>query len=104
MQGESLGWKSPATLGLAALAAASLAAFIVVERSQRRPMFDFSVFAVRDFSGAILACVDMNCSYWPFMIYLPFYFSTGLGMDTTATGLMLLVYTVPFLVMPPIAQ
>lgn len=104
MQGESLGWKSPATLGLAALAAASLAAFIVVERSQRRPMFDFSVFAVRDFSGAILACVGMNCSYWPFMIYLPFYFSAGLGMDTTATGLMLLVYTVPFLVMPPIAQ
>ncbi|AVS68783.1 MFS transporter [Paracidovorax avenae] len=104
MQGESLGWKSPAVLGLATLAAASLAAFVAVERSQPRPMFDFSVFAIRDFSGGILACVGMNCSYWPFMIYLPFYFSAGVGLDTTATGLMLLVYTVPFLVMPPVAQ
>ncbi len=41
------------------------------------PDVDFSLFAVRNFSGAILACVGMNCSYWPFMIYLPFYFSTG---------------------------
>jgi hypothetical protein len=67
-------------------------------------MFDFSVFRIRDFSGAILGCIGMNCSYWPFMIYLPLYFSAGLGYDTGTTGLALLVYTVPFLVMPPIAQ
>jgi hypothetical protein len=67
-------------------------------------MFDFSVFKIRDFSGAILGCIGMNCSYWPIMINLPLYFSAGLGYGTTAAGLALLVYTVPFLVMPPIAQ
>jgi len=82
----------------------SLVAFFVVERFHPHPMFDFSVFKIRDFSGAILGCVGMNCSYWPFMIYLPLYFSAGLGYDTTTAGLALLVYTVPFLVMPPIAQ
>ena len=103
-QGAGLGWTSPTALGLLAATALSLAAFVRIERSQPNPMFDFSVFRVRDFSGAILGCVGMNCSYWPFMIYLPLYFSAGLGYDTTAAGLMLLVYTVPFLVMPPIAQ
>ncbi len=103
-QGPSLGWTSPAALALAAATAAGLAAFVWIERSRPHPMFDFSVFAIRDFSGAILGCVGMNCSYWPFMIYLPLYFTAGLGYDTGTAGLMLLAYTVPFLVMPPVAQ
>ena len=103
-QGQSLGWSSPAALGLLALTLLGLWAFVLVERRHPRPMFDFAVFRIRDFSGAILGCVGMNCSYWPFMVYLPLYFTAGLGYDTTATGLALLVYTVPFLVMPPIAQ
>lgn len=103
-QGASLGWTSPAALGLLAATLAGLAGFVLAERRHPHPMFDFSVFRIRDFSGAILGCVGMNCSYWPFMVYLPLYFTAGLGWDTTATGLALLVYTVPFLVMPPIAQ
>jgi EmrB/QacA subfamily drug resistance transporter len=103
-QGEHLGWSSPAALGLLALVLAGLAAFVAVERRHPHPMFDFSVFRIRDFSGAILGCIGMNASYWPFMVYLPLYFSAALGYGTSATGLALLVYTVPFLVMPPIAQ
>jgi len=103
-QGAGLGWLSPAVFGTAALTGLSLAAFVRAERAHPHPMFDFSVFRIRDFSGAILGCIGMNCSYWPFMIYLPLYFSAGLGYDTSAVGLALLVYTVPFLVMPPIAQ
>jgi EmrB/QacA subfamily drug resistance transporter len=103
-QGDSLGWTTRTAQALMAVTALSLAAFVIVERLQPHPMFDFSVFHIRDFSGAILGCIGMNCSYWPFMIYLPLYFSAGLGYDTSTTGLALLVYTVPFLVMPPIAQ
>jgi len=103
-QGEGLGWTSTAALGLAAATVFSLIAFVAVERLHPHPMFDFSVFKIRDFSGAILGCIGMNCSYWPFMIYLPLYFSAGLGYGTTTAGLALLFYTVPFLVMPPIAQ
>lgn len=103
-QGEGLGWTSTAALGLAAATVFSLIAFVAVERLHPHPMFDFSVFKIRDFSGAILCCIGMNCSYWPFMIYLPLYFSAGLGYGTTTAGLALLFYTVPFLVMPPIAQ
>ncbi len=103
-QGGSFGWTSPAVLALLAITVAGLVGFVIAERVHPHPMFDFSVFRIRDFSGAILGCVGMNCSYWPFMIYLPLYFSAGLGYDVAATGLALLAYTVPFLVMPPIAQ
>lgn len=103
-QGAVLGWTSPAALGLLALTLLGGIGFVAAERAHPQPMFDFTVFRIRDFSGAILGCVGMNCSYWPFMIYLPLYFSAGLGYDVSTAGLALLAYTVPFLLMPPIAQ
>ena len=57
-------------------------AFVLVERFYARPMFDFSVFRIRDFSGAITGCISMNFSYWPLMIYLPIYFTVGLSYDS----------------------
>ncbi|MEW6454954.1 MAG: MFS transporter [Pseudomonadota bacterium] len=103
-QGADLGFASPTALAIIAVTAASLVAFVAAERFAAHPMFDFSVFKVRNFTGAIFGCVGMNFSYWPFMIYLPIYFTIGLGYDSKTTGLVLLAYTLPFLVMPPIAQ
>lgn len=103
-QGADVGFLSPTALGIAAATIIGFVAFILVERFHAHPMFDFSVFRIRDFSGAIIGCIGMNFSYWPLMIYLPIYFTVGLGYDSTTTGLALLAYTVPFLVMPPIAQ
>ncbi|MBE1207391.1 MFS transporter [Aminobacter carboxidus] len=102
--GADLGFLSPAALAIAAATIAGLIAFVAAERRHPHPMFDFSVFAVRDFSGAIIGCIGMNFSYWPLMIYLPIYFTVGLGYDSATTGLALLAYTVPFLVMSPVAQ
>jgi MFS family permease len=67
-------------------------------------MFDFSVFRIRAFSGAIIGCIGMNFSYWPFIIYLPIYFQSGLGLGSEAAGLLLLAYTVPFMLMPPVSD
>lgn len=46
----------------------------------------------------------MNFSYWPFMIYLPIYFHGALGYTNVNTGLSLLAYTLPTLLVPPIAE
>ena len=92
------------SLGLAGLALASFTAFLFVEKRAPQPMFDFSVFRIRRFSGAIIGCAAMNFSYWPFIIYLPIYFQSGLGLGAEATGLLLLAYTVPFMVMPAISD
>ncbi|WP_332682298.1 MFS transporter [Bosea sp. (in: a-proteobacteria)] len=93
-----------ATIGLAGLAFASFLAFLMVEKRAPQPMFDFSVFRIRRFSGAIIGCIGMNFSYWPFIIYLPIYFQSGLGLGSEAAGLLLLAYTIPFMVMPPVAD
>ncbi len=103
-QGPALGFGSPAALGVIGLAGASFIAFIVAERISPRPMIDFGVFRIRAFSGAIIGSAAMNISFWPFMIYLPIWFHAGLGYDTVTAGTALLAYTLPTLLVPPVAE
>ncbi len=103
-QGPALGANSPAALASLVGAAIAFVVFIVAEKTARQPMVDFSVFRIRNFSGALLGSMGMNFSFWPFMIYLPTYFQRGLGYDVVTAGLSLLAYTLPTLVVPPLAE
>jgi EmrB/QacA subfamily drug resistance transporter len=103
-QGAQGGFLAPSALKVLAASAAAFAAFIVAERRSGHPMFDFSVFKVRNFSGALLGSAGMNFSFWPFIIYLPIYFQSALGEGPVAAGLSLLAYTLPTLVFPPIGE
>jgi EmrB/QacA subfamily drug resistance transporter len=103
-QGPDLGFGSPTALSAAGLAALSLIAFLIAERVSPNPMFDLSVFRIRNFSGALLGSAGMNFSFWPFMIYLPIYFQGALGYDGVAAGLSLLAYTMPTLLFPPLGE
>jgi len=42
-----------------------------------------------------MGSIGMNFSFWPFMIYLPLYYQSGLGYNAVDTGLALLAYTLP---------
>ncbi|WP_445288961.1 MFS transporter [Variovorax atrisoli] len=103
-QGPGLGFASPPAIGIAAASAASFALFLWVEKINPHPMFDFSVFRIRDFSGSIIGSIGMNFSFWPFMIYLPIFFQGALGYDAVVAGSALLAYTLPTLVLPPLAE
>ncbi|AZE87773.1 MFS transporter [Pseudomonas orientalis] len=103
-QGTEHGFATPAMLGWAGLALVGLLLFIVVEKRSAHPMFDFSVFRIQRFNGALMGSIGMNFSFWPFMIYLPLYFQAGLGYDTLTTGGALLAYTLPTLLVPPLAE
>ena len=103
-QGPQLGFGSVPALGILAAAVISFLLFIWVEKKAPHPMFDFSVFRIREFSGAIIGCIGMNFSFWPLMIYLPVYFQGGLGYNSITTGLFLLAYTIPYFVMSPVAE
>lgn len=86
------------------LSVVSFVVFVVTEKTSPNPMFDFSVFRIRNFSGAIMGSIGMNMSFWPFMIYLPIYFQTVLGYDSATTGLSLLAYSLPTLLFPPLGE
>ncbi len=103
-QGPELGFSSPAALSILGIAIASLIAFVIAEKISTRPMFDFSVFRIRSFSGALFGSVGMNISFWPFMIYLPIWFQAGLGYDGVTASIALLAYTLPPLIVPPFAE
>nr|WP_247538744.1 MFS transporter [Ralstonia pseudosolanacearum] len=103
-QGAETGFGSASALSVIAASAASFVLFLVVEMRVAHPMFDFSVFRVRNFSGALLGSVGMNFSFWPFIIYLPIYFQSALGQGAAAAGVSLLAYTLPTLVFPPVGE
>ncbi|MDF1893706.1 MFS transporter [Rahnella contaminans] len=103
-QGSSLGWGSTLARSIIAVTALSAALFVWTEKRHPHPMFDFSVFRIRPFSGALMGSVGMNFSFWPLMIYLPVYYQSGLGYSSVATGLALLAYTLPTLLMPPLGE
>ncbi|WP_081768866.1 MFS transporter [Herbaspirillum sp. RV1423] len=103
-QGADLGFASPAGMAIIGAAVLSFAVFVYVEKTLPHPMFDFSVFKIRDFCGALLGSIGMNFSFWPLMIYLPLYFQAVLGYDTVDAGLSLLAYTLPTLILPPFAE
>ncbi|MBC9979832.1 MFS transporter, partial [Bradyrhizobium campsiandrae] len=103
-EGPDFGFGSPAGLAIVTTAALSFVIFVLVELHSARPMFDFSVFRLRAFSGALLGSAGMNFSFWPFMIYLPIFFRSALGYDNVAAGLALLTYTLPTLVIPPLGE
>lgn len=103
-QGQAIGFRSIAGLSILGAATMSFIIFIRVEKKHAHPMFDFSVFSIRRFSGAIIGCIGMNFSFWPFMIYLPIYFQSALGYDIITAGMSLLAYTLPTLVVPPLAE
>ncbi len=103
-QGPTLGFKSIKALFIIGLSILSFIAFILIERSNEHAMFDFSVFKIRDFSGALFGSIGQNFSFWPFIIYLPIYFHIGLGYNSVETGLALLAYTLPTLFISPLTE
>jgi EmrB/QacA subfamily drug resistance transporter len=103
-QGPDFGFGSTTGLLILGASVASFIAFLIAEKVSTRPMFDFSVFRIRPFSGAIIGSSAMNLSYYPFMIYLPIWFQAGLGYDSVSAGLAMLAYTLPTLVIPPLGE
>ncbi|MFM0027804.1 MFS transporter [Paraburkholderia madseniana] len=103
-QGSDLGFASLRAILILVATAVAFIAFLCAERLSARPMFDFSVFRIRKFSGALVGSAGMNFSFWPFMIYLPIYFQIGLGYDSVSAGLALLAYTLPTLLFPPLGE
>ncbi|NYH15806.1 MFS transporter [Paraburkholderia bryophila] len=103
-QVSELGLSSPRAIFVLVATTLAFVAFLCAERFSARPMFDFSVFRIPQFSGALMGSAGMNFSFWPFMIYLPIYFQISLGYDSVSAGLALLAYTLPTLLFPPLGE
>jgi MFS transporter, DHA2 family, methylenomycin A resistance protein len=90
VQAGRLGWTAPRVLGLFALAAVSLAAFVVAERRSRDPMLPLSLFGRSAFRSGTAIGLLINFGLYGQLFVLTLYFQDLRGYSALRTGLALL--------------
>jgi EmrB/QacA subfamily drug resistance transporter len=88
--GSQYGWGSAQIIGLAVVAAGTLAAFMLVERRSPEPILPLSIFRNRNF--ALVSAIGFLVGFTMFgaINYLPLYQQTVQGASATNSGLLLL--------------
>ena len=102
-QGETWGWSSLPTLGLAAFAIIMLVVFIAVERRSPAPMLDLSLFGRRVFSAATVSAVCNYICLYTLLFLLPFYLQDGRGLSAAQAGLLLTAQPLVMAITAPIS-
>jgi EmrB/QacA subfamily drug resistance transporter len=97
------GWNNPQTLGGLILGAVLLPAFVLVERGQRAPMLDLSIFKNRLFSAATAAAFINGMSRFALMFLFVFYFQGVKGDDPILAGVKIAPMAVGMLIASPLA-
>ncbi|MEU0849415.1 MFS transporter [Streptomyces flaveolus] len=90
VKAEEYGWASGRTLGLGALAAVLLAAFLVRQATAKNPLMPLRVFRSRSVSGANLVQILMVAALFSFQILVALYLQKVLGYGAAGTGLAML--------------
>ncbi len=100
-QANDAGWGSTEIVGCLGGAALLLAAFLVVEQRQARPMFDLTLLRVPSFAGVSLLTVALSASMFAMFLYLTLYIQNVLGYGPLQAGLRFLpVSLLAFFVAP----
>ncbi len=97
------GWSSHATLLRFLAGAALLAVFIAVERRQRAPMVDLSLFGRRVFVGAVLGMFGYAIAAQVMMTFLPLYLQNAFGFSAVLAGCAMLPFAVAMVVLSRLA-
>jgi EmrB/QacA subfamily drug resistance transporter len=87
------GWGDGVVIGAFVVAVVMLAAFPIVERLQREPMFDLKLFRKPTFVGGSIAAFGINGSLYAMFLYLILYFQNALHYSALSSGLRLAVIT-----------
>ena len=101
IEANSHGWGSTRILGAFALAAVSLAAFVVLELRQRRPMLDLTLFRNATFSGANVSMLLVALAMFGVFFYVSLYLQQILGYSPVEAGASFLPATILIAVLAP---
>jgi len=103
IEAHRYGWTSGLILGLFALGTAALAAFVLLERHQRLPMLDLSLFKSGTFTGANVVAILVTLAMFGIFVFFPIYMQTFRGWSPIQAGEELLPWTVMIVIFAPIA-
>ena len=102
-RGQSWGWTSPLTLGLAATGVLAGVMFVLVESRGLSPIVSLALFRMRQFSSAI-SSLTLNFVGQSSVIFLaPFYLIEVRDFSTAQTGLMMAMVPLMMLVLAPLS-
>jgi EmrB/QacA subfamily drug resistance transporter len=101
IEANSYGWASGRILGAFAIAAASLVAFVLLERHQRLPMLDLSLFRNRTFGGANTAMLFVGLAMFGTFFYVSLYVQNVLHYSPVQAGASFLPMTLLIILLAP---
>jgi EmrB/QacA subfamily drug resistance transporter len=97
------GWSSAKVVASLSAAGVLLAAFVIIEAAQRRPMLDLSLFRVPTFTGGLIAAFGISASVFSLLTYIILYLQNDLGFSALGTGMRVLFLTLAVFVTAGIA-
>ncbi|HZC31643.1 MAG TPA: MFS transporter [Gaiellaceae bacterium] len=101
IEANTFGWTSGRILGAFALAVVSLAAFVLLERHQRLPMLDLSLFRNRGFAGANSVMGLVGLAMFGVFFYVSLYLQQVLGYSPVQAGAAFLPFTLLIILIAP---
>ena len=103
IEANNKGWGSAEILSLFAVAAVGFAAFILVEKRQRAPMLDISLFKNRTFAGANSTMLLVAMSMFGVFFFVSLFVQGILGYSPTRAGAAFLPMTLCIVLFAPVA-
>ncbi|MGW4395882.1 MFS transporter [Amycolatopsis nivea] len=103
IEGQRLGWGSPAILGLAGLGVLALLALIRWELRRREPLVELRFFRSAPFSSATVSAVCGLAAFGTFLFLSPLYLQDVRGLSALQSGLMLLPTAVAVTIAAPLS-
>ena len=103
IEANNYGWWSARILGLFAVAAVALGAFVLLEMRQRLPLLDLTLFRSGTFAGANLVAILVTLAMFGIFVFFPIYMQTFRGWSPTQAGAALLPWTLMVVIFAPIA-
>ena len=103
IEGPKRGWLAPVIVGLFAVTAVTLAAFIVYEKRSADPMMDLTLFRDRTYSMAIVTMCVALFTFYGMLLVTTQYLQNVRGFSPVDTGLFLLPFSLAMLVAAPLS-
>jgi EmrB/QacA subfamily drug resistance transporter len=103
IEANNKGWTSVEILALFAVAAVGLVAFIALERYQRAPMLDLSLFRNRTFTGANLTMMLVALSMFGVFFFVSLFVQNILGYSPVQAGASFLPMTLCIIFFAPVS-
>ncbi|MCF8566700.1 MFS transporter [Alicyclobacillus tolerans] len=101
-EGQSWGWTSGRTLGLAAVTVLLIAIFVVVELRVKQPMFNLSLLLHGHYRAGLGVVLTYSIGYFATTFLLTLYLQGALHLSPLTAGLLLIPLSAPQLFMGPL--